>query len=360
MSSSRSPRRLQLISLLEAISSGRTDLSLDHFSQRQIESAIQNGLGPLLFRAIQEGDNDSASAAWRSLKSADLTMRILTGNQLEAMGDILDACRGRVPSLVLLKGVSIGEEFYPEAHLRLMRDLDFLLPKEYVAAAEAILLEQGYKQSNKSYTDHHNMPLFHERKNVWVEVHSGLFSGIQRAAMDRVFNVGNVFAELRPSKFQGREVFRLSSELQLVYLACHWAQSFQPVGGAIALVDTIYLMKRSADALRWARILDWVDGCVAATYLYLLLSYLDRYRLVKVAPEVMDQLFRSRPSFGKFSLKAAHAIIDRYLVEGKDLGSVLNPRNVDIAWQMLTLPNRFLRMLILRKLGLVPGKMNSH
>jgi hypothetical protein len=50
-------------------------------------------------------------------------------------------------------------------------------------------------------------------------------------------------------------------------LAWHWAQAFKPVGGAIALVDAIYLLKRARDALRWEPILDWVDGCAAASYL---------------------------------------------------------------------------------------------
>jgi Uncharacterised nucleotidyltransferase len=57
------------------------------------------------------------------------------GTQLEAVGEIIEACRGRVPTLVLLKGMSIAEQFYPESHLRLMRDVDFLVPKKYVPAA---------------------------------------------------------------------------------------------------------------------------------------------------------------------------------------------------------------------------------
>jgi hypothetical protein len=231
-----------------------------------------------------------------------------------------------------------------------MRDVDFLVAKDCVPAVEAILHEQGYKQYSQRFADHHNMPFFHEEKSVWVEVHHALFSGLQSTAMAKVFHVGNILAELRPSRFQGREVFRLSTELQLVYLACHWAQAFQPVGGAIALADAIYLLTGARDALRWSRILNWVDGCLAATYLYLLLSYLDRYRLVIIAPELMDQLFRLQPSLGRLSLKSAHALIDRYFIRGTDFTSLLTIRNVDIAWQILTLPDPFLRKLIIRKL----------
>jgi hypothetical protein len=357
MSDSSSHRRPQLILLLEAISSGRTDLALDYFSPKEINWAIQSGLGPLMFRSIQDGNNDSASVAWRSLKASDLTVRVLTSTQFEAMAEIIDACSGRAPILTLLKGASIAEEFYPNAHLRLMRDLDFLVPKEYVPAVEEILRQLGYRQRGEGSPDrfdayHHTMPFFHEQKHVWVEVHRALFSGMQRASMEPVFHLGNILAELRPSSFQGREVSRLSHELQLVYVACHWAHVFKPIGGAVAMIDAIYLLKSTGDALCWARILDWVNGCAAATYLYLLLSYLDCYGLVKIAPEVMRQLAQSQPSFGKLRLKAAHAIIDRYFMEGQDFGSVLNRRNLDIAWQLLTLPNPFLRKLIVRKVML--------
>jgi hypothetical protein len=160
MADGQSHRKPQLIALLQAVSGGRTDLSLDRFSGTRIDWAIQTGLGPLLFRAIQEGDSDPASAVWRSLNAADLTARVLAGNQLDAMAEIIDTCRGRVPSLTLLKGISIGKEFYPEAHLRLMRDLDFLVGKDCVPAVEAMLQKHGYKQSAKGSADHHNMPFF--------------------------------------------------------------------------------------------------------------------------------------------------------------------------------------------------------
>jgi hypothetical protein len=340
----------ELILLLEAVANGRTDLSLKNFRVEQIRWAIETGLGPLLFHSIQQRSDNSAFASWDLLRAADLTARVLMANHLEAMAEIIDACRERAVPITLLKGISIGEEFYPEAHLRVMRDIDFLVAKECVPAVEAILHEQGYKQYSQRFADHHNMPFLHEEKGVWVEVHHALFSGLQSAAMAKVFHIGNILAELQPSRFQGREVVRLSTELQLVYLACHWAQTFQPIGGAIALVDATYLLTRARDALRWSRILNWVDGCLAATYLYLLLSYLDRYRLVKIAPQLMDQLFRSQPSLGRLSLKSAHAIIDRYLIRGTDFSPLLTIRNVDIVWQMLTLPDPFLRKLIVRRL----------
>jgi hypothetical protein len=335
-------RKPQLISLLEAISSGRTDLSLNAFDDRIVGWAIQSGLGPLFYRAVKDNPNNLACPHWYALKAADLTARVVTGDHLEAMGEILDACRGQVLPLTLLKGISIAEECYSEPHLRLMRDLDFLVQKESLPSVKATLKQIGYRQrcdnSTRMYeTHHHAAPFFHEEKNVWVEVHHSLLSPKREASRDRIFQPETILCQSRPSQFQGREVRRLSFELQLVYLATHWAQDFRRVGGMVGVVDAIYLLKQAGDELCWDWIVNSVRGSIAATYLYLLLSYLDRYRLVEIDPEILHELFLTQPSFGKISLEAAHAIVDRYSVAGARLGR-LNERFVTIAWKTLTLP----------------------
>ena len=335
-------RRPELISLLEAISCGRGDLSLDLFDARTVAWAIQSGLGPLFYRAVKDNPNNSASPHWPALKAADLTARVVMGDHLEAMIEILDACRGQIPPITLLKGISIAEECYPEPYLRLMRDLDFLVQKESLPTVKIVLEQLGYRQRcddcAELYDNHHHAaPFFHEEKNVWIEVHHGLFSPKRKASSARVFQPQTLLAQSRQSQFQGREVRRLTLELQLVYLATHWAQDFQTVGGMVALVDAICLLKHAGGELRWAWILNSVSGSIAASSLYLLLSYIDRYRLAQVAPGILHELFVAQPSFGKLSLRAAHAITDRYCVTGKPLGRLLN-KSMMVLWQMLIRP----------------------
>jgi hypothetical protein len=45
-------------------------------------------------------------------------------------------------------------------------------------------------------------------------------------------------------------------------------------------------------------------------------------------PQVLRELFMAQPSFGKLNLKAAHAIIDRYYVAGREFGPLLSERNI--------------------------------
>ena len=52
---------------------------------------------------------------------------MISAEMTDAMKEIIDACEGYVPPLTLLKGISICDQYYPKPHLRLMRDIDFLV-----------------------------------------------------------------------------------------------------------------------------------------------------------------------------------------------------------------------------------------
>ena len=265
-----------LLSLLEALSTGRRDLSLRDFNDVQIDWAIQSGLGPVCFRAVKDNPESLTSSRWPSLKAADLTARMIAAEHLEAMQDIIDASRGHVPHLTLLKGISICEEHYPEVHLRPMRDIDFLVPEESLASMQTLLEQLGYEPKSTGPhalydTHHHLVPFFNRERHVWVEVHRRLFSVKNRARHDRIFDLQTVRAQVRPSRFQGQDVDRLSAELQVVYLAAHWAQDFKAIGGIIAVMDLMLLLRDRGDGLCWETIFEWLKDSTAAMYLYLLL-----------------------------------------------------------------------------------------
>ena len=351
-----SSSRPQLISLLQAISSDREDLALDDFDAVSIAWAIQSGLGPLLYRAVRQNPQSLASSHWSSLKSADLTARVVIGEHFQAVREIGEACRSNPAHLTLLKGISISEQCYPEPHLRLMRDVDLLVANEALSSVTSALHQLGYRQLSKGglrYEKHHHLePFFHREKQVWVEIHHALFSTERRAGSARVFSRENLADQSRPSRFQGIEVCRLSFELQLVYLASHWAQDFARVGGLVALVDTIYLLKRAGADFSWEWILRAVNGSIPATYLYLLLSYMVRYELVKIVPGVMRELSLSQKSFGSLALKTIHRIIDDYLIKATEFGPLLSERSVGIIWKTLMLPGPTLPKLVLIPINL--------
>jgi len=266
---------------------------------------------------------------------------MITAEQIDAMEEIVHACGGQIQPPTLLKGISVGGQFYPEPHLRPMRDIDFLVDPDAVPIVESALLQMGYCRRSPNpaeyyETHHHTTPFFHPQKRVWVEIHRGLFPVSGPVGADRVFSADSVAAERRPAEFRGRSVYSLSDELQIVYLASHRASDFSRVGGMVGMLDTIYLLK-NVPTIRWNRILEWLDGGVAAASVYLLLTYVSRYGLVELPSGILRDISLRQRSFGCVSLGLVHAMIDQ-VTNGREFGSLVSERNFEIIWGTLLRP----------------------
>jgi hypothetical protein len=216
-----------------------------------------------------------------------------------------------------------------------MRDIDFLVESEAVPVVETLLRALGYVQkshrSPEFYEEHqHTTPFFNARTGVWVEVHRGLFRARSQLSRDKVFALETIRKELYPDNFRGRTVTCFSPELQIVYLASHWAFSFELVGAMHAMLDIICILRQRPE-IDWAKILAWLDGSIASAPVYLLLTYLEKYRLIALPPDVLRDLFLKQRSFGRLNLVILHTLIDHYFVGGRQLGmNCLG--NACIAW----------------------------
>jgi hypothetical protein len=333
----------QLIALLQAATQGRNDLTLSAFHVDRIRWAVRTGLGPLLLSTTTVDSAAEHSPLSPLLQGANLTAQVLSGEQFDAMCDILDACHGRGPSVTLLKGISIAEQYYPAPHLRPMRDLDFLVDAAAIPLVESLLCQLGYRQQShlpqEFYdTHHHCMPFVHPQRGVWVEVHRGLFPSGSNVGMTRVFSHEHLMSQLLPSAFRGRPVTRLSDALQIVYIAAHWAFAFKSIGGMLAMLDLIYLLKHTKEAIHWDTIFDWIEGSVVATHLYLMLTYLAKYHLIDIPPERLHELSLRQGFFGTLNLNMLHTLIDRYIVDGHPHGRMCSADHLDVLWQTLLVP----------------------
>jgi len=312
------------LTLLRSVSQGHPIPPLSDFAHAQIHWIIETGLAPLVCFLSRADTRRFESPLWRELESANLSVCFLNNLQLETLRELLKRSRELLPPITLLKGCSVASEFYPETHLRVMRDLDILVEAKDQPIVESLLFEMGFCQQSKNnaayyLTHHHSMPFYHAPTGVWVEVHRGIFPQASKLSALPVFSRENIEAESILCRVEGMAVKRLTPELQIIYTASHWALGLIDLkqrGGLFALLDTIFILRGAQECLRWNVVFDWVKDSVAATHLYLLLSYLHCKNIVCIDKDILRELFSRQKSFGIVNLKIAHRLITRYLVVG--------------------------------------------
>jgi hypothetical protein len=345
----------KLVALLQAVSKNRLDLKLATFDETQIRRAVSLGFGPILFRGTSRDVLAERSTFWPLLRAADLAAKVLSAERYKAMVEIIEGCRR---PLTLLKGISVCDQYYPEPHLRAMRDIDLLVERDAINEVETVLRKLGYRQRSDAParfydTHHHSAPFVHAQKGIWVEVHRRLFPLRGKLGYDAIFSPEHVQSQLVASKFQGKRVYRLSNELQVVYMASHWASTFDVVGGAVVLLDMIFLLMNCDQQLNWHRIVKWLYGSTAATHLYLLLTYLSKYNIINIAPELFDRIRGKPRCLNELDVKIVHWIMDQYLISGKEFGLIWTERNVSIVWTTLLSRHGGSRKLIIVPFGLL-------
>jgi hypothetical protein len=339
----RAPGLHPLLGLLRAVVDGCAPPDGDALDAGLVRRAIEGGLGPLLRRLTADESPLTASSAWAAVVGAELAARMRCEVQLRALEDLLDLWAGRVPPPTLLKGISLCLTQYAAPHLRPMGDLDLLVDAEWIGEVERLVRELGYRAvgSPERYRRHHHItPLVHPDTDVWIELHHALFPPSTALGADAVFGTPSLRAERRPALFRGRPVHHLSPELQLVYLPAHWAQSPKLLvyaRGLLSMLDTMLVLRDRA-SLRWPAVLGWLDGAAAATQVYLMLAYLDARGLVALRPEILDGLRRRQRSFGPGGLRLAFELLDRYVVDGRPRGRLVDDRVLALAWRALLQP----------------------
>jgi hypothetical protein len=350
-----------VITVLKTAYRGERELDSLELGKPDVQRAIATGLGPLLFRAIVARSNACEPSLAMRLKAADLTARVETGEKIDAMCEIIDACGGVSPPLVLLKGISTCTQYYPEPHLRSMADIDFLVEEPFIDQVERVLQELGYSRPYTGDAEfyrmhHHTAPFYHSRRHVWVEVHRGLLSQRNRLAQMEVFSAENLAQELEYSEFRGRTVRRLNAELQITYTSAHWAQQLQGTSGLMAMLDIIYILKYADDKLDWSKLSRWLHLDSAAFHVSLLLQYLAHHQVVdsntaeKLAPI-------TRACTGNWR-NLLFWLTDRYIAEGRSFNAILSLRNISVVWKILVSAASLQQALLSIPLRLIlPGRI---
>jgi Uncharacterised nucleotidyltransferase len=329
---------------------------LEEADRRQLKWVSDAGLAPLLHRATQEGVDEVQADRREMLLSAHLTAIVRHGSLIDATCEIVEACEARGIRVTLLKGISISDQYYPDAHLRPMGDIDILVSPPADTAVESTILQLGYRRKRHHQHRegaHHGAPLYHPERRVWIEVHNALFPEDADLRRGRVFSPSHVAAHSVSSTFHGSAVNRLADELQLVYIAASWVRDLSRHGihasFVPSLLDAVYLLNATHQTLDWDELLGWLDNPMAIGSLYVMLSYLCRNSLYQVHPPILTWLASSQDVIGPSVLRVLHSILDKYLVGGRPFSRLVRDWHVSIVLSTLLAPG-----LSGRKLASVP------
>ena len=300
---------------------------------RAFQWVIDAGLGPLLWHASRTTGTEIPARWHAQLRGADLSARFHHANLVDTACDVIDAGAATSVPVILLKGVSVSEEFYPAEHLRPMGDIDVLVPRDDFARIESELLSANYERLPypEMAGHHHGTPLCHRTRRTLVELHVELFPDHsplrqpgQALSAAAVFDNGT-----RLSKYHGRPVLRLSPAMQLRYIAASWFNDLTlrpPHPSFLAsLFDAVYLTTRHGALLTDEVALSPVDNPIAQGSLLALITYLPRFGLAAPSERRMNAL-RTVPSVvGPLERRMIHAMLDRYQIEGREWNFVLPP-----------------------------------
>jgi hypothetical protein len=205
-----------------------------------------------------------------------------------------------------------------------MGDVDLLVPAGRYAECERALLARGFRQLDEGDPEdapYHGPPFYDPPRNTWVELHTSLFPGTSELVGNSLFGAGCVARETRACAFEGRKCYRLSQELQVVYIAASWMSDMTSHGidpsFVTALFDAVYLLKAARRSLDWPIVIGLLDNELAAASLWLMLGFLARHHLAEVDAEVLAQIAQRQRLVGALQASVIHAMLDRYVLGGR-------------------------------------------
>lgn len=326
-----------LTSIYKTILSKEKTLDFNSVDPVLLNQCLTLGFGPLLHFY---GMHDSASSSFQSLVlAADLSAKVLTGNQIDALDEIINAAGDMTGDIILLKGMSVAFTYYPEPYMRTMGDIDLLVSESRQVELENICFRLGYvHKSNLAeefYIDHHHrMPLFNSSNNVWVEIHTSLFSKKSSVHTDYIFKPQNFMEQIRPLSVGPNSVSRLGVELELLYICAHWASDLNWQRSGLRLLDILYIFNDAE--LDWEQISFWLAKSPATAKVFIiLLTLFKEERLFNVTDDKFNDLENYAPGINSINLRLLTGFIRKYLLFGENFGVLLTENNVGIIWNEL-------------------------
>ncbi len=328
---------------------------------QDIDDLIRSGLGPVFYHVLNGGERLADIDNEMRLKASDITSRVLSAEQFRNIEAVMGLLQSIDVEPILLKGTSFAARYYPEPHLRIMGDVDLLLPAHRIDEAQDVLVRDGFKKSKPAlgmdYEAHiHSAPLFHPDRNVWVELHRRLIPDSFPPSQESPLNLTSVDDEVIATSLGELDVRCFRTEFELVYLAAGWCfdlkNGFGNPGLQRSLFDCALALKTGGDELNWDDIIKWSNKTLLGASLYVLLSFLKRIGVFADSENRCEILGKQQDYVNALSLRLMHGRIEKHLVHFGGYGRLTSPSTTSNMFDVL-----IRKHAAWRNLAAVPGNI---
>jgi hypothetical protein len=307
---------------------------LKRINERDLGKLNSMGLGPLYAYITEDLSIDCGSEIKDSLMSLSLTAQYLASCRKNALKEI----EQQFKDMYLLKGMSVID-VYPEKWIRLMGDVDILVPKSEIPTFSETLAQFGYEQRSEYSTEfyrnfHHMMPFFHPDTAVWIEVHTSIFP-CEIKPESECFDQDYFFSHSERIDGEGGSFLRPTVELNLVYIMTHWALEFRVRDSAMQLLDVLYLVNRYKNDIDWSNLLSLINDRTTAACVYICMTYLRNHGVFLADKNVYKSLREKRKSIGVVGTSILLNIIETFFEGKKWPLAWLGVNNLSIIWAAL-------------------------
>ncbi len=194
-----------------------------NWTQHHISTALSEGLGPWLYRTLQNHHEVGLDAEfWDQLNRSHARSMILSLANRACFREVVAAFATEQIPVLVLKGAYLGTFVYRNPALRPMSDLDLLVRDEHFEQARRLLDRLRFGISAETLEGEYRIlqpALAHVRSGILpcaVDLHRALLS------MDYYRLPSSlVWQEAVEGELHGRPVFFLSNELNFIHLGIH-------------------------------------------------------------------------------------------------------------------------------------------
>lgn len=244
-----------------------------------VDAALHHHVVPVLYRRLDQPGIRSLvpGPVLESLREMFAVRALRTMWALREAAAALRLLEERGIRTMVLKGVHLAADVYPEPALRGMADVDIMVDRENLAKAEAIFLERGWGPRTRPDVDEFCARSNHLAKltkpgSVVLEIHYH----IERPTSPFRIPVDVLWASARRLEIAGVTTLGLAPEELIIHLCIHASYHHQFSRAPLkALLDLRAVLDRHGPEIDWTRLCRIAAEWGASRFVYSTLRLLD-------------------------------------------------------------------------------------